>query len=132
MRTSTWPALAVVLLLVGAVSPSRAWGGGAQGSAVVVAPKSFAVSPGIITPPRAFITPHSPAVLGRPGFVAQRQLFVPSGVVVPVAFVPFRTVHRHLGPVVVFVNPRTTAVWTSGFWCWRGAGWAWVPRTIVW
>jgi hypothetical protein len=116
MREITCAALTVSVLLPGAV-PTDAWGG----PTVVVAPQ------------QTFILANRQAVIvAEPFPVVQRPFFIPRGVVVPVAFVPYRAFHHRLGHVIVFIDPATAVVWPSGFWWWSGTAWAWAPQTIVW
>ena len=90
---------------------------GGHGGRVLVAPQQTVV----VSPQEAVITP-------RPFLVVQREVFVPTGVVVPGAFVAFRGFHHHFGHVIVFVDPRTGLLWPSGFWAWSGAAWVWIPQ----
>lgn len=87
----------------------------------------------VVAPQQTFILPnHQAVIVAEPFPVVQRPFFIPGGVVVPVAFVPFRAFHHRLGHVIVFINPATAVVWPSAFWWRSGGAWAWVPQTIVW
>jgi hypothetical protein len=107
-------AASAILLTVGPAS------GGARGTTVLIAPQQT------VELPR-----HQAVIVSRP-FLHHRELFIPPGVAVPSVFVPFRAFHRGFGHVIVFVDPANSVVWPSGFWCWSGTAWAWIPQTIAW